>query len=285
MDQDADQLMVFDFQHVMHTIQNPPHARISRHEYAAFCDFAAGRDENCLAIRSGNKLLELISWREKDTVAATGRFIIEFRKNNLRKEQIWGDGGGIGHAMCDMLDAAGWPINRFDFGAPAGRSQAFVSRGAEIWVNLAQRIAKQEICLINDPTLISQLTTRKVSVRSGGADQAGDQRRDGSEGLKVTGSGRCSLGHSHMGCRTSRRSHDVRTQKIRLMRWRNITKGFQTKIWTTISAWNVFSAIWADSPAIESSRGIPHGSPAHRKRQLLFRIESRLTMATIQIEL
>ena len=168
MDQDEGELMVFDFQHVMHTIQNPPHARISRHEYAAFCDFAAGRDENCLAIRSGNKLLELIAWREKDTVAATGRFIIEFRKNNLRKEQIWGDGGGIGHAMCDMLDAAGWPINRFDFGAPAGRSQAFVSRGAEIWVNLAQRIARQEICLINDPTLISQLTTRKFRY-----DQAG----------------------------------------------------------------------------------------------------------------
>ena len=168
MDQDEGELMVFDFQHVMATIQNPPHARISRHEYAAFCDFAAGRDENCLAIRSGNKLLELISWREKDTVAATGRFIIEFRKNNLRKEQIWGDGGGIGHAMCDMLDAAGWPINRFDFGASASRSQAFVSRGAEIWVNLAQRIAKQEICLINDPTLISQLTTRKFRY-----DQAG----------------------------------------------------------------------------------------------------------------
>ena len=182
MDQDEGELMVFDFQHVMHTIQNPPHARISRHEYAAFCDFAAGRDENCLAIRSGNKLLELISWREKDTVAATGRFIIEFRKNNLRKEQIWGDGGGIGHAMCDMLDAAGWPINRFDFGAPAGRSQAFVSRGAEIWVGLAQRIARQEICLINDPTLISQLTTRKFKY-----DQAGRIKLEPKEEMEARG--------------------------------------------------------------------------------------------------
>jgi phage terminase large subunit len=162
MDEDESQPMAFSFQHVMAAINNPPHAKISRHEYAAFCDFAAGRDENVLAIRSGNKLLELVAWRERDTNAAVGRFIIEFRKYNLRANQIWGDGGGIGHAMLGMLEAAGWPLNRFDFGAKAHNEQVYVSRGAEIWDNLSMRVKKAEIVLINDPVLISQLTTRKV---------------------------------------------------------------------------------------------------------------------------
>jgi hypothetical protein len=142
-------------------INVPPHAKISRHEYSAFCDFAAGGDENVLAIRSGNKLLELVAWRERDTTAAVGRFIIEFRKFGLRAEQIWGDGGGLGHPMCDMLQAAGWSINRFDFGAKAHNEAVFFNRGAEIWGMFARRVERSEIVLINDPTLISQLSTRK----------------------------------------------------------------------------------------------------------------------------
>jgi hypothetical protein len=184
MDQLEGQPMMFGFDELMKTINNPPHARISRHEYAAFCDFAAGRDENCLAIRSGNKLLELEAWREKDTVAATGKFIILFRKYNLRANQIWGDGGGVGHAMCDMLDAAGWSINRFDFGAKAHNEALYVSRGAELWDMLAMRVKKGEIVLINDPTLISQLTTRKMLYDARGRIKLQDKEDMRKEGLK-----------------------------------------------------------------------------------------------------
>src|SRR5206468_10773461 len=166
MDEDESQPMAFSFQSVMAAINNPPHARISKHEYAAFCDFAAGRDENVLAIRSGNKLLELVAWRERDTNAAVGRFIIEFRKHNLRASQIWGDGGGIGHAMLGMLEAAGWPINRFDFGAKPHNDNVYVSRGAEIWDALSMRVKKAEIVLINDPVLISQLDRKSTRLNS-----------------------------------------------------------------------------------------------------------------------
>ena len=184
MNQDMDQLMVFDFQAVQAAITNPPHARISRHEYAGFCDFAAGRDENVLAIRSGNKLLELVAWRDKNTVGAVGRFIMEFRRYNLRAEQIWGDNGGIGHSMCDMLGDAGWAINRFDFGAPSGRDDVFVSRGAEIWVTLARRVTKGEVVLINDPTLISQLTTRRFMYDARGRIKLESKEEMAARGLK-----------------------------------------------------------------------------------------------------
>jgi phage terminase large subunit len=184
MDQSEDELMVFDFQAVMASINTPPHAKISRHEYAAFCDFAAGRDENVLAIRSGNKLLELVAWKDKDTNAAVGRFILEFRRYGLRAEQIWGDHGGVGHAMCDTLSAAGWPINRFDFGAPAHNKDVYVSRGAEIWDSVSTRIKRAELVLINDPTLISQLTTRKLIYDSRGRIKLESKEEMAARGLR-----------------------------------------------------------------------------------------------------
>lgn len=163
MDQEEGGEFAFSFEAVSNLIANPPHARISKLEYSAFCDFAAGHDENVLAIRSGNKLIELEAWKDKNTIAAVGRFIMLFRRFGLKASQIWGDNGGIGHSMIDMLADAGWAINRFDFGAPANRKEAFVSRGAEIWLSLSRQVTKQEIVLINDPTLVSQLVTRRVA--------------------------------------------------------------------------------------------------------------------------
>jgi hypothetical protein len=163
MDLAEGESFIVPFQPLMSALNNPPGARISRHEYAAFCDFAMGRDENVLAIRTGNKLMDLIGWHDTDAISIVGRFILEFRKANLKPEQIWGDSGGLGLPMCDMLRDAGWPINRFSFGAKPTDDQHYVSRGAEIWHGFAQRVARQELVLINDPTLIGQLTSRKTT--------------------------------------------------------------------------------------------------------------------------
>jgi hypothetical protein len=97
-----------------------------------------------------------------------GRFIREFRKHGLRAEQIWGDAGGLGLPMCDMLRDAGWPINRFSFGAPANDDDHYVSRGAEIWHSIGQRLSKGELVLFNDPTLVAQLTSRKTTIDARG---------------------------------------------------------------------------------------------------------------------
>jgi hypothetical protein len=176
MDLSEGESFVVGFQQLMSTLSNPPHAKISRHEYAAFCDFAQGRDENVLAIRSGNKLLQLVAWHDTNAISIVGRFILEFRRHGLRAEQIWGDAGGLGLPMCDMLRDAGWPINRFSFGAKASNEDHFISRGAEIWHSLAQRIARGELVLINDPTLVSQLTARKTTYDARG--RLGIEKKD-----------------------------------------------------------------------------------------------------------
>ncbi len=176
MDLAEGESFIVNFQSLLATLTNPPHARISRHEYAAFCDFAQGRDENVLAIRSGNKLLQLVAWHDTNAISIVGRFILEFRRHGLRPEQIWGDSGGLGLPMCDMMRDAGWPINRFSFGAKATNEDHYTSRGSEIWHSIAQRIAKGELVLINDPTLVSQLTARKTTYDARG--RLGIEKKD-----------------------------------------------------------------------------------------------------------
>jgi phage terminase large subunit len=161
MAEDETQPMAVSYEKLTALLECPPHARVSS-EKTAFCDFAAGGDENVLAIRSGNKLLELNAWRDRDTSAAVGRFIIEFRKAGLKASQIWGDAGGLGTPMCDMLRDAGWPINRADFGAKARNDQLYTNVATELWAGLARQIERGELVLLNDPTLFAQLTTRKL---------------------------------------------------------------------------------------------------------------------------
>jgi hypothetical protein len=166
---------VISYDRLMALIATPPHPRLTN-ELVAFCDFAAGGDENVLAIRRGNKLAHLVAWKDRDTTAGVGRFIVEFRRSGLDAKTIWGDEGGGGRQMCDMLREAGWPINRFNFGAKAFNTDAYISRGAEIWHNFGQMIERGECVLLNDPILISQLTTRKTTYDSRG--RQGVEKKD-----------------------------------------------------------------------------------------------------------
>ncbi len=149
-------------------LDTPPAARVSHRDRAAFCDFACGGDENVIAIRSGNRLEALICWRERDTMGAVGKFIIEFSRAGLEASQIWGDDGGAGRVMIDALNQAGWSINRFNFGAKAGNDFAYVSRGAEAWTSFGKQVTNGEVVMLRDETLIAQLTSRKTTFDSRG---------------------------------------------------------------------------------------------------------------------
>src|SRR5260221_9632628 len=97
-----------------------------------------------------NQLEKLICWRERNTMSAVGRFILEFRKAGLEAAQIWGDDGGPGRPMIDALFQAGWRINRFNFGGKANEELAYVSRGAEVWTSFGRQVTSGEIVLIRD---------------------------------------------------------------------------------------------------------------------------------------
>jgi len=131
-------------------------------------DFAAGGDQNVICISDGNKILPMIAWREKDTMAAVGRFIVEFKKAGLEASNIYADASGMGMVMCDALAESGWSVNRVNFGATAYDNNAYTNRSAEMWYGMAKKIEDAEIILPEDEDLTAQLTCRRTITNSKG---------------------------------------------------------------------------------------------------------------------
>jgi len=131
-------------------------------------DFAAGGDQNVICISDGNKILPMIAWREKDTMAAVGRFIVEFKKAGLEASNIYADASGMGMVMCDALAESGWSVNRVNFGASAYDNNAYTNRSAEMWYGMAKKIEDAEIILPEDEDLTAQLTCRRTITNSKG---------------------------------------------------------------------------------------------------------------------
>ncbi len=148
---------------------------------SAFCDFAAGGDENVLAIRDGNRIEIVAAWKDTDTMQAVGRFILEFRKHSLTPEEIFGDGSGLGAPMIHRLHEMGWPITGIlNQGRPS--SPLYKNLGAEMWGETAAAVIKGELGLPDDPVLLAQLTTRPAKIWSDGKTglmSKDDMRKEG----------------------------------------------------------------------------------------------------------
>jgi hypothetical protein len=140
-------------------LASPP-ALVKNAQVQAFCDFAAGGDENMLAVRRGNKVELVACWREKDTMKAVGRFIQLFREQRLSAQDIAADEGGLGIVMCDRLAENGWRVRRVNNGATADNADAYANRGAEIWFEGRTQIERGRIILPNDKELVAQMTSR-----------------------------------------------------------------------------------------------------------------------------
>lgn len=134
----------------------------------AFCDFAAGGDENVFCMREGNEIKRLVCWRDKNTAASIGRFITEFKKEGLKQDDIYADSGGIGIPMCDMLRDSGWDIHRVNNGERAYSDDQFSNRGTELWMTAARMIEKLEVRLLEDEAMVTQITTRRLVSNSRG---------------------------------------------------------------------------------------------------------------------
>lgn len=158
--------LVVPYNTLQRNLSSPP--VFERGNKVAFCDFAAGGDENVFCMREGNEIKTLVCWRDKDTAAAIGKFIIEFKKNGLTADDVYADAGGMGIPMCDMLREAGWDVHRVNNGERPYNDDQFSNRGSELWFAAARMIEKGEIRLIQDEALFSQLTTRRAKTNSKG---------------------------------------------------------------------------------------------------------------------
>ncbi len=152
--------------HLEACIENPPEF-IDGKVYA-FCDFAAGGDENVLAVSRGNRVEVVHAWRDRNTMAAVGKFIRLFRKEGLNPEQVSGDGSGLGKPICDRLRELGWSIYPVNNGQRAKDPRHYVDRGTEIWAAGARQIENRAVILPQDDALIAQLSTRRAALNSRG---------------------------------------------------------------------------------------------------------------------
>jgi phage terminase large subunit len=125
-----------------------------------FCDFAAGGDENVLAIREGNRAWLHDAWREIDTIQATRQFIQAFMNTGLRPAQIQGDASGLGTVMIDALADANWRIGRTYNNAASGKP-IYANADTEAWFEMEKLLRKKQIQLPDDPDLFEQLTSRR----------------------------------------------------------------------------------------------------------------------------
>jgi len=131
-------------------------------ETVAFCDFAAGRDENVLAVRRGNSVKIVQAWKERDTVQAARQFVELFKAEKLTAGQIYGDADGLGIGFVNQFADLGWHINAYRGGTPAPDNEAYASLVSQTWHAAADQIKRGEIHLAGiDATTFDQITTRK----------------------------------------------------------------------------------------------------------------------------
>jgi hypothetical protein len=154
-------------------------------EVVAFCDFAAGGDENALAVRRGNKARLIKAWTEKDTMQTCREFVKLFEAEKLTPGQIYGDADGMGTVFCDVLAEMGWRINRFHGGAKASEPEEYANLIGEVWHVAAREIERGRINLDQlDPLTFEQLTTRKSEWSENGKLRCQSKEKMKKEGLK-----------------------------------------------------------------------------------------------------
>lgn len=176
----------------------PPYKKGER---AAFVDFAAGGDENVVALREGNRARIVAAWREKNTMAACAEFIRLFKQLGLEPEQIMADADGLGTPMLDRLDELGWPLNRCRNGQPAHNKADYFNWGSETWLDGAAKIKRREVILegIEDDELRGQLLGRRQAmVASGG--RAGVMRVEAKADMAGRGMGSPDRADALLGC-------------------------------------------------------------------------------------
>ena len=135
-------------------------------DQVAGCDFAAGGEENTIAIRRGNMTEIAAAWRNDNPTQACREFIEHFKRLKLHPGEIFGDAGGLGAVMISNLKDAGWPINEVHNGSPAEDAEHYANRGSEIWFKAAHRIEfgighGLHVIIPTDKLFIEQASNRK----------------------------------------------------------------------------------------------------------------------------
>jgi phage terminase large subunit len=140
-------------------LDHPPKPEVGRK--LAFIDWAAGGDENVIAIVDGNRALEPICWRDKNTMAAANRAAITLSEHDVPFDNVFADDGGLGHPINDMLTTGGIPVRRVLNNMRPTQPDHYRNLGSELWFTASRAVEKKEFILPKDEVLMQQVTTRR----------------------------------------------------------------------------------------------------------------------------
>jgi len=151
---------------------NPPTFLKGTNQIHGFCDFAAGRDKNCFALRVGNRVEIKRKWVQRDTMSAVGEFLsmfVEARKEHgLDASMVSGDADGLGLPMVQRMRELDWAINEFHGGAAERFRNGYRNKIAEAWGEGIKKIKACQVILPDDPDLKAQILGRKGKHNSSG---------------------------------------------------------------------------------------------------------------------
>jgi phage terminase large subunit len=111
------------------------------------CDFACGGDDNVILVRDGNKIRKIITWKDRDSARAVGRFIAEIKeieRESDRRLMVIGDATGPGRPMCDMMRQSGIDIIPFNFGGKSN-DERYKDEGTRSWYETAHLVRSGKI--------------------------------------------------------------------------------------------------------------------------------------------
>ncbi len=200
---DLDSNAILSLGDLRRALDNPPR-KDTDGERVAFFDFAAGGDENVFALREGNSIRIVDTWRDKDTVQAVRRFIRTARELGLQAAQCWGDGDGLGLPMINLFNDEYFPINSFRGGMPANDTDLYTNMISEVWIEGCRKIKKGLIHLGElDPITQRQLTTRFLEWDSKGKLRAERKEDMAKRGVKSPDRGDAILGAAMCGAHMS----------------------------------------------------------------------------------
>lgn len=183
-------------------------------EVVAFLDFAAGRDENVLAVRRGNTVRIIKAWVEKDTMQAAREFVDLLKDEGIQPGQAWGDADGLGTVMIDAIAESGFYLNRFHGGQAASDPDEYANLIGEVWHVGATEIERGRINLgVLDPVTFKQISTRKSEW-----SENGKLRVESKDKMRAEGRHSPDRGDAVLGCIAcgSRMSGAIRANSIHI---------------------------------------------------------------------
>jgi len=130
-------------------------------------DLSDGGAETVLVVRNGNKMIGMEAFRFEDSEDTIAYLQEKFKYYDLNHPDalIFGDYCGMGGPMLRSLKRKGWSNMRYvDSRNTASEPKTYANRGTELFFNVRLLLERNELILMNDKVLATQLSTRYYKI-------------------------------------------------------------------------------------------------------------------------